>query len=325
MKKIISLLSAIAMMFTLITTVAFADDNNTVYFEKTDGTNEVTLKLVLKTNKTITKAAVTIDLTDAYEKGATVKGFTQLSGATIFNVNTDQKVLSTTVNQVKGVTGTLELGTMTLDLSKVTEDFTLTQKRAFSVKNGSTLLTDGFTNNAYGYVVKAPVAETTEYTVTFKADDVEVSSVKVAENGTVATLPDAPAKVGYTFSKWVANGVDFTTSTVITANTTVTAEYTKNEEKYGTPITEGAYKGKTLYFNEAGATTFNFRTDKGIEITKTVGETSEKKVFGVKYLYDKGIEVENGGDATATFTIGIIDVNDLAKGTFSFRVLKSLE
>ena len=36
MKKIVSLLSALAMMFTLVTTVAFADENNSVYFEETE-------------------------------------------------------------------------------------------------------------------------------------------------------------------------------------------------------------------------------------------------------------------------------------------------
>lgn len=170
---------------------------------------------------------------------------------------------------------------------------------------------------------KGTAKETTEYTVTFKADDVEVSSVKVAENGTVATLPDAPAKDGYTFSKWVANGEEFTTSTVITADTTVTAEYTKNaEEKYGTPITEGKYAGKTLYLNEEGTTTFNFGTDKAIQITKKVGETTESRTFGKKWLSEKtGVE----GEGNTTFTLGIIDVNDLAKGTFTFKVLQSLE
>lgn len=243
MKKIISLLSAIAMMFTLITTVAFADENNAVYFEKTDGKNEVTLKLVLKTNQTITQASVTVDLTDAYAKGAEVTGFTQLSGATVFNVNTAQKVLSTTVNQVAGVTGTLELGTMTLDLSKVTEDFTLTQKRAFSVKNGSTVLTGDFTNDAYGYVVKAPVAET-----------------------------------------------------------------------YGTPITEGTYKDKTLYF-DTKTMTFVFGTHKGVLIKKG----SEEKKFGLKFFEDLGISGEAGSEMT--FTAGVIDENGAAKGTYEFSLI----
>lgn len=267
MKKIISLLSAVAVICSLMTTVVFADENHSIALVKkaTEG-NSITYGLVVKTTTTDKLRSITIeaDINEAINGGVKCSGVA--TGAGQFNVDTTDwfSVLAIYTNP-KGYDGTeLELGTITFDFTDASIDsFNIgAGEYGFEILDRDTLagkdidITAKFTNDVFGATVSKPKAETT---------------------------------------------------------------------KYGTPITEGAYKGKTLYFNEAGATTFNFGTDKGIEITKTVGETSEKKVFGVKYLYDKGIEVENGGDATATFTIGIIDVNDLAKGTFSFRVLKSLE
>lgn len=161
MKKIISLLSAIAMMFTLITTVAFADENNIVYFEKTDNSaTNITLKMVLKTDKTLSSFSAAVDLTDAYAKGAEIT-FEKLADSTVFSVNATQKVASTSITSVDGVTGTLELGTITFDLSKVTEDITLASKRAITAKDTDKVsVADDFSNTAYGYIVKAPVADT---------------------------------------------------------------------------------------------------------------------------------------------------------------------
>ena len=62
------------------------------------------------------------------------------------------------------------------------------------------------------------------YTVTFKAEGSE-DIKKTAEHGkTVTEIPSVPEKTGYT-GKWVIGEAEFTSSTVVTSDTIVTAEY----------------------------------------------------------------------------------------------------
>ena len=65
------------------------------------------------------------------------------------------------------------------------------------------------------------------YTVTFKDGTDVVSTVDVDEGETVAALPTAPDKTasGYSFTEWQASGSTFTTSTAVTADLFVTAQY----------------------------------------------------------------------------------------------------
>jgi hypothetical protein len=156
MKKIISLLSVFAMIATLFTTVAFADDNNKFYIEESvDGTN-VTLTLYMTTNQTITAASGTHDLTAAYAACDSIDY--KQSDATVYSINATQKVLSWSIADVNGVTGTVELGTVTF--TNVKSDFSLPQKRNFTAKDDTkTNVIASFTNEAAGYTVKAPKTE----------------------------------------------------------------------------------------------------------------------------------------------------------------------
>lgn len=84
------------------------------------------------------------------------------------------------------------------------------------------------TNSAMLNVVSGqgvPDTPTTGYTVTFKADGAIVETVEVEEGATVASIPSAPAKEGYVFVKWIADGAEFTTDTVINSELVVEAEY----------------------------------------------------------------------------------------------------
>lgn len=72
----------------------------------------------------------------------------------------------------------------------------------------------------------------TTYTVTFTGESVTESTVTVAANGTVGSrMPAAPTRTGYTFAGWkTTDGAAFTADTVVTANVTVVAQWTPNEE-----------------------------------------------------------------------------------------------
>ncbi|MGN0598717.1 MAG: InlB B-repeat-containing protein [Oscillospiraceae bacterium] len=110
-----------------------------------------------------------------------------------------------------------------------------------------------------------------EYTVTFIANNDSIMTTRTAAYGTTVTdIPDVPGKTGYT-GKWMYNGSEFTTSTVITGNITVEAEYTAIEytvtftanndsimttrtAAYGTTVTDipdvpgkTGYTGKWMY------------------------------------------------------------------------------
>ena len=55
-----------------------------------------------------------------------------------------------------------------------------------------------------------------------------VSNTLSVTKGTTATLP-IPTRTGYTFVGWqTADGIDFTSNTVVTGDVTVTAQWQKN-------------------------------------------------------------------------------------------------
>ena len=152
MKKIISLLSVFAMLATLFTTVAFADDNNKFYIKETvDGTN-VTLTFLVKSNQQISAASGSLDLTAAYAACDNISA--TKANASVFNLNTTQKVIAWNYADTTGFTGELELGSVTFE--NVKSDFAMPQKKAFKATVGSTNVTASFTNEQVGYTVKAP-------------------------------------------------------------------------------------------------------------------------------------------------------------------------
>ena len=277
----------------------------------------VTLKLVVETNQTLRQIGVTVDLTDAFDKGATVTDFKAGAGYT-FNVNSTQKVISGSYIDTTGTTGTTgknELGTVTFDLTNVTESFTFAQKRALSLKDLSgTDVSSMFTNTAYDYTVEI-TPPTTEYEVTFKADDVQVGEViKVAENGTVAELPEAPAKEGFTFSKWVIEGTEteFTTETPVTADITVVAVYTEDEKPASVELGT-IEKGGDMYGQNTAVTSMSFANVAAPKVKISLGSES------------KDYELPSGVVGGTTRLIGIVRYQKGTTGTFTITVLDGAE
>ena len=161
MKKIISLLSVFAMICTLFTSVALADESNKFYWEEVEKTNtSLTLKLIMETNLNIASSSGTHDITEALANGAKVT-VTKLD-STVFSVNTTAKVISWSITSVEGVTGKIDLGTVTFDLTNLTASFSLPAKRAYTAKDtAKQSVIDSFTNDAVGYTVTKPTTTPT--------------------------------------------------------------------------------------------------------------------------------------------------------------------
>lgn len=152
MKRIISLVLVFVMFCSMLTTVTSAGSVNRFYWEETRDGKNVTLKLVMETSETLMSASGTHDLTVAYESCDSIT-FTQLA-SNIFNVNSTQKVVSWSVTDIDGVTGRVELGTITFENVKST--FILPEKRAYTAKNDQKIsVIDLFTNDAVDYTVYA--------------------------------------------------------------------------------------------------------------------------------------------------------------------------
>lgn len=109
-----------------------------------------------------------------------------------------------------------------------------------------------------------------EYTVTFKNGDTVMKTVTVESGSKVAAadIPDIPAKEGFT-GKWMVGDDEFTVDTVITGNTIVTLDYTKN-----------ASDDFDIIFRWAE------ETDGGVLITTAVTGTGEDKFNAYVAEYD---------------------------------------
>ena len=78
--------------------------------------------------------------------------------------------------------------------------------------------------------LKAVWKKIEEFLVTFKADGTVVDSKVVYSGDKLGTLPKAPSKDGYTFKGWYSGSIQYTDTTIIKNNTTLTAVYTSNNE-----------------------------------------------------------------------------------------------
>lgn len=98
---------------------------------------------------------------------------------------------------------------------------------SYCARSGQSELNDTimrFSNSAYFYLTgKDNSGEEAAYTVTFADHDGTVLSVQEVEKGGSAVLPEAPSRDGYYFTGW--DGVWEN----VTANTTVTATYVKED------------------------------------------------------------------------------------------------
>ncbi len=82
----------------------------------------------------------------------------------------------------------------------------------------------------------------TYYTVTFEVEDTAVATQLIESGETVSTFPEDPFKADYQFDGWFVEDAKFTSSTAVSADTTVKAKFT--------PI--DAYEVTIKYVDKAG-------------------------------------------------------------------------
>lgn len=159
MKKIISLLSVFAMIATMFTTIATADENNYIGWEVVEHTStKLKANVVINTNQTITYAECTLSLADAYSKGLRTVSAEKVTASSFTASLTGRgKVVAFTYSG--SFTGKTVMGTVEFDLTGV-QPFTLTAGTPKLLLKGEANVdvTSSFTDNYTGYTV-APKAD----------------------------------------------------------------------------------------------------------------------------------------------------------------------
>ncbi len=109
--------------------------------------------------------------------------------------------------------------------------------------------------------------------------DGEISSFSVEKGKTVGPLPSAPEHTGYKFTGWYAKyGSQFTASTVVKNDTTVTAKYVKQSGNSNRPDATDPDESKTtVVTNPDGSKTATTKDDNGV-VGKTTTNTDGKVV-----------------------------------------------
>ena len=343
MKKIISLISVLALLLSMMTTVAFADENNKLEWEEVGKTEStITLKLVFTTNKNITSAGCYFSLDDAIANGVTAVSGKNIS-AKVFQANYAKSVIAATIADTNGeTTGRVELCEVTFTFGDTTKSFTLPLKsgKKFEVKDADrTVVTDDFSNTAFTQEITVgskdvPVesitlnkevmeldlngtttetliatvlpADATDPTVTWESDKPEIATV---DGGKVTAVAEGEAKITAT-----AGGK--------TATCKVTVKDTTPPEKPIVDVTPskitGDYGTKTLKYiakivKNADATSY-------IKVTKTLGENTESKTTTQTIAQLLGGEANDGALITADVAIGVLTADTDA--VFSFGLVK---
>ena len=183
MKKIISLLSAFAMIATMFTTVAMADDNNYLKWEiKSSSATSLTADLILKTEYDITQIQAGFKPTNLKKNGLSSVTFIKADGGKIGCVANARSVNIAFANTDEPITaGTHTIGTLTLNYtegSSYTLDASTDTSYPFLAKytgsEGTIDYTDKFTNSFFD--LKFPAGETntvTSFTMTPDTKDLK--------------------------------------------------------------------------------------------------------------------------------------------------------
>ena len=182
MKKIISLLSVFAMIATMFTTIATADENNYIGWEVVEHTStKLKANVVINTNQTITYAECTLSLADAASKGlTTVSGEKVTASSFTVSLKGRSKVVAFTYSG--SFTGKTVMGTVEFDLTGV-KPFTLTEGKPKLLLKGEANadVTSSFTDNYTGYTVAPKADENTVTSFTMTPATAEVKGGEKAD------------------------------------------------------------------------------------------------------------------------------------------------
>ena len=116
-----------------------------------------------------------------------------------------------------------------------------------------------------------PTPTVTKYTVTFKDYNGNVLKTQIVEKGKSATAPSNPTRTGYTFTGWDKSFSN------ITADTVITAQYTKNADP--TPPTPTITKYTVTFKDHDGKVLKTEEVEKGKSATAPTAPTREGYTF----------------------------------------------
>lgn len=312
MKKIISFISVLAMLISMMTTVAFADENNRLEWEKVDSTEtSITLKLVLTTNQTISSAGGSFVLDDAKTNGVTAVKGTKIEAAT-FNANFSRNVVAFKYTNTDGGTGRIEMGTLVVTFGENTKSFKLPigegSKYALTISTpgeggAESSILDSFTTTADGQeiVVKEDVKDPTialdPTSATLKMGKTEtVTITATTENfdGTVEWKSDNEKVATVDKGVVTAVGAGEATITATAGTATATCKITVEPADVPAVITVKPDTAEMILGNTVELTASN---DKDVKLTYKY-ESSNTEVATVD---DNGVVKAVGvGEATIT-------------------------
>lgn len=328
MKKIISFISVLAMLISMMTTVAFADENNRLEWEKVDSTEtSITLKLVLTTNQTISSAGGSFVLDDAKTNGVTAVKGTKIEAAT-FNANFSRNVVAFKYTNTDGGTGRIEMGTLVVTFGENTKSFKLPigegSKYALTISTpgeggAESSILDSFTTTADGQeiVVKEDVKDPTialdPTSATLKMGETETVTIKATtENfdGTVEWKSDNE-KVA-TVDKGVVTAVGAGEATITATAGTATATCKITVEPADVPAPIITVKPDTAEMILGNTVELVASNDQDAKLTYTYKSSNDKiatvDVNGVVKAVGEGpatITVSAEGATSAECTINV--------------------
>lgn len=185
MKKFISLISVLALLFSMMTTVAFADKNNKVEWEKVSNTEStITYKLVMTTDKSISQYGFYCSLEDGIANGLTNVTGTKIKAGTLQPSYAKKLIVASFSDIQNPVTGRIEICEITFTFGDNAKPFAMpvVPKRTTSIKdeNKKSVL-DNFTNT-----VNTQLIEIGKSTVPVTAIKLDKETLGLDLNGTKA-------------------------------------------------------------------------------------------------------------------------------------------
>ena len=149
MKKIISLLSVFALIATMFTTVAMADENNYLKWEiKSSSATSLTADLVLKTSHALNQVQGTLKLANAKKNGLKSVTFTQTEGGKI-GASAKTTLSIAYASDVDIPAGEYVIGTVTLNFNEGSSYKLNEVARAVKLASMSEDFTSEFTNGFF--------------------------------------------------------------------------------------------------------------------------------------------------------------------------------
>ncbi|MDE6029600.1 MAG: InlB B-repeat-containing protein [Clostridiales bacterium] len=180
-----------------------------------------------------------------------------------------------------------------------------------------------------------PPNPTGEYTITFNYNGGSgTPATATTTNGKLTTLPtNVTAPSGKTFDAWydaATGGNKVTTNTTFSANTTIYAQYTPQQQQGGDDHGDTVAIDTTA--EDKGYLVYSTSTDRGVEMTLDPGDYGAQFVLESYHLEkDTVIKFQNGtgsierttvsgGTASAYFTPAVGGLKVVKSGTYTFYV-----